>query len=129
VRRLLRLRRAWEDVLAAPLLLGLASVVVAAGAISSRHFGEWRELRAELARYSDKVAKAAPDRTRLLTHAEYEAIKGRLFTSEPTFVSRAFREPLRIRMMQTYAPYVGVDFGAGRNAVFDLTIMICTYSD
>jgi hypothetical protein len=128
IRRLLPLHRAWENILAAPLLVGLASTVLATGAISSRHFGEWRELRAELARYSDMVAKAAPDPSRLLTHAEYETIKG-LFTSEPTFVSRGFQEPLKIRMMQTYPPYVGVDFGAGRNAVFDLTTMVCTYSD
>jgi hypothetical protein len=32
-------------------------------------------------------------------------------------------------MMQTIPPYVGVSFGEGRNAVFDLTTMICTYSD
>jgi hypothetical protein len=63
IRRLLRTHRAWEQILAAPLLLGLA-----AGAISSRHFGEWRELRAVVA----------------------------------------------VR---------------GRNAVFDVTTMICTYSD
>lgn len=129
VRRLLRLRRAWERALAAPLLAAFVSAVLAGGAISSRHFGEWRELRDLLRQHSDRVASEAPDRSRLLTHAEYNAIKGRILTPEPTFVSRGFRQPLKIRMMQTYPPYVGVDFGAGRNAVFDLATMICTYSD
>jgi hypothetical protein len=129
VRRLLRLRTAWENVLAAPILLGLASVALATGAISSRHFGEWRELRALLGRYRDTVAREAPDRNRLLSHGEYEAIRDRLVSTPATFVSRGFREPLKIRMMQGSSPYVGVDFGAGRNAVFDLTTMICIYSD
>jgi hypothetical protein len=129
LRRLLRLRRAWENALAGPILLGFVSTVLATGAISSRHFGEWRELKVLLHRYSDMVEKEVPDRNRSLTHVEHEAIKGRLFTSEPVFVSRGFLKPLEIRMMQGRAPYVGVDFGAGRNAVFDPTTMICTYSD
>jgi hypothetical protein len=75
------------------------------------------------------VAREVPDPGRRLTDTEYDAVKSRLLTRQPTFASRGFREPLKIRMMQTIPPYVGVDFGEGRNAVFDLTTMICTYSD
>jgi hypothetical protein len=125
----LRLHRAWENVLAVPLLPGFASATLATGAISSRHFGEWRELRALLARHSDVVSREARDRGRPSTREEHEALRRRILTPEPTFVSRGFREPLTIRMMRRGPPYVGVDFGGGRNAIFDLTTMICTYSD
>jgi hypothetical protein len=47
---------------------GLAGAL-ATGAVSSRHFGEWREPRALLARYRDTVSREAPDGGRLLARA------------------------------------------------------------
>jgi hypothetical protein len=32
-------------------------------------------------------------------------------------------------MMSGAYPYYGVDYGDGRNAMFDLATMVCTYSD
>jgi hypothetical protein len=32
-------------------------------------------------------------------------------------------------MMTSLAPYVGVDFGEGQDAVFDPDTMLCTYAD
>jgi hypothetical protein len=106
-------------------LLGL----YADGAILGRHFGEWGALKREIARHAARVSAAAPDARRLLTHQEFLELRARLMTPPATFRSAAFMEPLRIRMMEGGYPYVGVDYGTGRNAVFDPLTMVCTYSD
>jgi len=57
------------------------------------------------------------------------AIEARLLDPPPTFQFAALQEPVKLRIMQTTPPYVGVDFGNGANAVFDPHTMICIYSD
>jgi hypothetical protein len=64
-----------------------------------------------------------------LTMSQYNDIQEKLFTPSPTFQFEGTRQPVRLRMMQTVPPYVGVDSGSGANAVFDPTTMVCIYSD
>ena len=130
--KMFRRRAAFRRVSMAPLFLAalpVCSVLYSGGSILGRRFGEWRGFHAVLTEYSRKVSTRVPDKSRLLTEGEYRAIDATLLMPRPTFRSRGFEEPLKIRMMQTYPPFVGVDFGKGRNAVFDLLTMSCTYSD
>jgi hypothetical protein len=130
--KVFRLRAAFRRISMAPLLLAalpMCLVLYSGGSILGRRFGEWRDLHALLTDYSRRVSALTPDKSRLLTEAEYRAIDATLLTPRPTFSSRGFEKPVQIRMMQTYPPFVGVDFGKGRNAVFDLLTMSCTYSD
>jgi hypothetical protein len=96
------------------------------GAIVGRHFGEWGHLKLELARHAEMASGLAPHRG-LLAHEEFEAIRARMPTPSLAFTS--FSGPVRIQMMAGGYPYVGVDYGAGRNAVFDPLTMVCTYAD
>src|SRR5207248_845713 len=121
--KVFRLRAAFRRFSMAVLFLAalpMCFVLYSGGSILGRRFGEWRELHVLLTEYSRKVSTLVPDKSRLLTEGEYRALDVMLLTPRPTFRSRGFEEPLRIRMMQTYPPFVGVDFGKGRNAVFDL---------
>jgi hypothetical protein len=65
---------------------------------------------------------------RQLTHEELQAIGSRLGTG-PTFTFPLVRRTVTLRWMVTYPPYVGVDYGAGRNVVFDLKSMRHIYAD
>jgi hypothetical protein len=94
--------------------------------IGRRHFGEWAELKATIQKHSDIVA-AEIERGEDPRQVAFLEMK--LLSPAPTFKFRALREPVRLKIMQTKPPYVGVDFGHGANAVFDPQTMICTYSD
>jgi len=67
----------------------------------------------------------------MLTHGEFDAIERQLSDdgSNATFTFPLVGRTVRIRLMQTYPPYVGVDYGDGRNCVFDLKSMRMTYVD
>lgn len=106
--------------------LGLLAVfMVSTFGILRRHFGEWAQLRALLIEYSEKVERAHEERG----SGSLAAIEMDILASAPEFKFRELRDPVRLRIMQTTPPYVGVDFGEGANAVFDPKTMICLYSD
>ncbi len=98
----------------------------AALGISSRHFGEWADLKALIRQYSDRVVaeieKGGDPR-------QVAALQLKLLSPAPAFKFKALKEPVYLKIMQTEPPYVGVDFGDGANAVFDPKTMICIYSD
>lgn len=93
--------------------------------ILRRQFGEWARLKALLIEYSEKVERAHEKRGSL----SLAAIEMEFLTPAPEFKFKELRNPVRLRIMQTTPPYVGVDFGEGANAVFDPKTMICLYSD
>lgn len=105
--------------------LALVFLTAALG-IGRRHFGEWADLKKLIRQYSDVVAaeieKGEDPR-------QVAALQVKLLTPTPTFKFTSLREPVRLEVMQTEPPYVGVDFGNGANAVFDPRTMICKYSD
>lgn len=109
------------------LMIPLAvSLLIAGLCISRRSFGEWAELKKLIQDYSQRVSsevEAGQDPQQLA------ALELKLLSPAPTFKFKALREPVRLRLIQTTPPYVGVDFGDGANAVFDPVTMICTYSD
>lgn len=124
-----RLRRYRRKLSISVLLLMVpvvVSLLIVALGISRRSFGEWAELKRLIQVYSQRVASAveAGEDPRQLA-----ALEMKLLSPTPTFKFKALREPVRLRLMKTIPPYVGVDFGEGANAVFDPVTMICTYAD
>ena len=111
-----------------PAILGVALLAIASVGVLNRHFGEWAKLKAALVEQSERVRARASDPTQL-SPEEFQQLNQELMTPPPSFTFRAMPEPVHIRIMQTVPPFVGVDFGYGANAVFDLTTMVCTYSD
>jgi hypothetical protein len=128
-RRRPRARLAAVALLALPMLLAVGAMGFAAVDVGSRHFGQWAQLKELLGRYSNLVAAEAKGPEGRLTPEQYRDIQARLLTPAPTFQFAGTQEPVRLRMMMTIPPYVGVDFGHGANAVFDLRTMWCIYSD
>lgn len=124
-----RARRVAMFALAVPTIVAALAIGVSITEVGSRHFGEWAQLKALIRDYSARVAKRAESADGRLTSAGYEALQQELLTPAPTFHFRGSRQPVRLRMMMTVWPYVGVDFGEGANAVFNPVTMVCIYSD
>ncbi len=99
----------------------LVGVLAGGCVIANRHFGEWRQLSSQL-RLSRDLAQAAADEGRSVLAVE-------LPPQLSEFRFSGLRDPVRIRIMSAREPYVGVDFGGGANAMFDLVTMRCVYSD
>jgi hypothetical protein len=66
---------------------------------------------------------------RALTRAELSSIGTLLPQPLGTFRFPIVQKTAVVRIMQTYPPYVGVDYGGGRNSVFDLSSMRPIYVD
>jgi hypothetical protein len=124
-----RLRQITMFALSVPALAGTLGLGLFVTEVGSRHFGEWAQLKALIADYAAQVAQRARSEDGQLSSAEYDAIQNELLTPAPTFLFRGTRAPVRLRMMMTLWPYVGVDFGEGANAVFNPMTMVCIYSD
>jgi len=125
--RAIRLGRRVVASLAALSVLSLAPVVIRVG---RRHFGEWAGLQ-RLLRENEIHALSLIGRKGggQFSASEFEMARS-WFEEHPVYFKfRAMRDPVKVRMMSTQAPFVGVDFGDGQNAVFDLRTMICTYAD
>ena len=110
-------------------ILVLLPSVLCAALIASRHFGEMGRLKNQLAAYSTLVERELPDSSMQVTPEQLDLIEARILIPSPTIFLNGLSKPVKIRIMSTNPPYVGADFGEGRNAIFDLTTMICTYSD
>jgi len=109
--------------------VSISCAILLCSIIGARNFGEWKELKKQLLFHSQRVEKAVPEKGRMLTFDEFQKIKETLFSEPVFFKSESLIHPIQIRMMQTIPPYVGVDFGNGKNAVFELHTMFVTYSD
>jgi hypothetical protein len=98
-----------------------------------RRIGPWAGLRCLLVAKSREVAAARvaldipPDRP--LTAAEMGSIEALVLDPAPEYTFPIVRRTVRLRLMRTTPPYVGVDFGGGRRAVFDLATMVILYAD
>jgi len=99
----------------------------------SRRIGPWSELRGILVAKSGEVveAKAALSipADRQLTRGEMDAIEDIAFEPVPTYTFPIINRTVHVRMMSEKPPYVGVDFGGGRRAVFNLATMMVIYAD
>ena len=124
-----RVRRVAMTALGIPALAGTLALGAFAVSVGARHFGEWAQLKSLIRRYSTRVAERAGPANYRLSPSQYHAIQSELLTPAPTFQFSGTHTAVRLRMMMTVWPYVGVDFGSGANAVFNPVTMICIYSD
>ncbi|WP_147446606.1 hypothetical protein [Corallococcus sp. CA047B] len=121
--------RLWRRVLPPLTVLSLLALSPTVAQVGGRHFGEWRRLKS-LLRENEARVQQMIGRTEGSLSEEESALVRAWFLEHP--VSLRFEsepEPVRIRLMHSTPPYVGVDFGRGRNAVFDPVTMLCLYSD
>jgi hypothetical protein len=95
--------------------------------VAERHDPRWRQVRATIREYGDVIAADAGGR-RALEGQEFEALRER-HMPRPVPVHLPGFGTVHLRMNHGNYPYVGVDFGDGRNAFFDLKTMLCVYSD
>ena len=97
----------------------------------SRTIGPWARLRDLLRQEERRVieatqARGIPSRSPL-DLATFESIRRDL--ARPSFTFPLVRRTVHVRMMTTEPPYVGVDYGGGRNCIFDLHTMRVIYAD
>lgn len=128
-RRFPRVRKSVLVLIAVPIAAGLAGAGYFIVKIGTRHFGDWAKLKAELRRTASVTKGFAKGPDGILTDAEFDKAEEAIAAMSPRFQFKGTSEPVTIRVVTKGWPYVGVDFGDGANAWFDLNTMICTYSD
>jgi hypothetical protein len=99
----------------------------------SRRVGQWKELRTMLVHKSEEIEEAlrqwGVSETRPLSRAELALLEERLFTPRPRFDFDLPPRAVTLRILSAVPPYVGVDYGEGRNCTFNLDSMVATYCD
>jgi hypothetical protein len=114
------------------LLFGLVLITLSLPPIS-RRVGPWAPLRGLLVAKSRQVTQARAELAipegRDLTSAEMRQIEGIVLEPPPTYTFPIIGQTVQVRMMSLAPPYVGLDFGGGRRAVFDLATMVILYAD
>lgn len=111
------------------LILDVVGSVPVAAEVGKRQFGEWSELKRILRQSEARALQLAGREGGRLTEPEYEKARSWFQENPVSFKFQGMPHPVSVRMMSSLAPYVGVDFGDGKNAVFDPGTMICTYAD
>jgi hypothetical protein len=111
------------------LVLAVVGLAPVAAEVGKRQFGEWAELKSILGQNEAIVHQLVGREGGQLSEAEYEKARAWFQQNPVYFQFRELPQPTRVRMMTSLAPYVGVDFGDGQNAVFDPETMVCTYAD
>ncbi|MDH4183689.1 MAG: hypothetical protein OEV92_05675 [Nitrospinota bacterium] len=108
----------------------LAPTLLSLSFIASRHTGGMRHLKSELNKYSRIIAAdSSIDPSGRLKNGQWKELESRYLSAAPQIHLEGLEHPVRIRMMSSDPPYVGADFGQGRNAQFNLATMLCVYSD
>ena len=108
----------------------LAPTLLSLTVIASRHTGGMRHLKSELNNYSRIItADSSIDPSGRLKNGQWKELESRYLSTAPQIHLEGLEHPVRIRMMSSDPPYVGGDFGQGRNAQFNLATMLCVYSD
>ena len=110
------------------LALAIAGCLLGFGGLVPRHLGRWRAVQEALLEEVARIEKEHQGAGEL-SLVEYVVIDSRLQSSPRRFVLTECGDSARIRVMQTTSPYVGLDFGDGRNAVFEPHSMVAIYTD
>jgi hypothetical protein len=114
-----------------PFLLGVELVIFVPEV--SRRIGSWAELRTILLEGQARVVAARQQLSipeeRPLTGAELSHVRAVLPSTLATFRFPIVGKTAAVRVMRTHPPYVGLDYGNGRNVVFDLHSMRMVYVD
>ena len=86
-------------------------------------------MRTGISHYGEVILEASGgNKSGLLSKDEFARLKQQ-FIPSPVEVELAGFGPVHLRMAHGIYPYVGVDFGEGRNAFFNPNTMVCKYSD
>jgi hypothetical protein len=105
-----------------------ASLLVAIGGIAFRQGPAWREVRRGIQTYGAAIGADVGDRGRVITPVEGILLRDR-HMPRPVAVALPGFGTVHLRLAHGVYPYVGVDFGNGHHALFEPTLMLCTYSD
>jgi len=108
--------------------LMLMGVLIAGAGVGYRQTEAWRPVREAIVLYGDEVAADIGNRNIVLSSEQLAAMREK-YLPQPLPVNLPGWGTVRIRMAHGNYPYVGVDFGEGRNAQFDPRTMLCIYSD
>jgi hypothetical protein len=105
-------------------------LLVSSGSLVYRRFSPaWMDVRKGIREVGDAVLVASGgNKKRILARSEFVSLKNQ-FIPSPIEVRLDGFGIVHLRMAHADYPYVGVDFGEGRNALFDPDTMLCTYSD
>jgi hypothetical protein len=128
-------KRGWLLRTGASGLLALLLVVLVTTSIPpiGRRIGPWAELRSLLVAKSREVSEARVTldipRDRPLTAVEMDQIEALVLDPAPAYTFPIIGRTVHLGLMCTAPPYVGVDFGGGRRAMFDLPTMVILYAD
>ena len=99
----------------------------------SRRVGPWHTIRTMLVSAAQEI-EAQRDELgvpphRPLTTAEFEALKTQAHFVRSEYTFPLINRTVRLRWISTEYPYVGLNYGGGRNCLFDLESMRCQYAD
>ncbi|WP_147445492.1 hypothetical protein [Corallococcus aberystwythensis] len=124
-----RIVHLWRRVLPPLALLSLLAMSPALAQVAGRHWGEWSRLKTVLQDNEARVRALSSRTDGSLTEEEFARAKAWFLEEPVTFRFETEPEPVRLRLLRSVPPYVGVDFGQGRNAMFDPVTMRCVYSN
>lgn len=113
---------------ASTLALALGLFLVGLVGLVGRHVGSWRPVRQALLEELARIERGHR-RPGALSMDEYSEISRRLQSQDRRFAVSGCGESARIRILQTEHPFIGLNFGDGRNVVFEPRTMIVLYSD
>lgn len=121
--------RLWRRVIPPLTVVSLLALSPTVAQVGGRHFGEWRRLKSLLRENEARVQQMIGRTEGALSEEESEWVRAWFLEHPVSLRFGAEPEPVRIRLMHGTPPYVGVDFGQGRSAVFDPVTMLCLYAD
>jgi hypothetical protein len=127
--------RGWPMHVAAACLFTLSALLLVTTSLPpiGRRIGPWAELRALLVYKSEQAAQARAalgiPQGRYLDAGEMDAIERMVLEPPVRYTFPIIGRTVQVRLMRAGPPYVGVDFGGGRRAVFDLATMAVIYAD
>ncbi|RKG78572.1 hypothetical protein D7W79_12525 [Corallococcus exercitus] len=124
-----RIIQLWRNVLHPLTLLSFLAIAPSFALVAVRHWGEWSDLKAMLQVHEARVRALSSRADGTLSQDEFARAKAWFQEQPVTFRFALKSEPVKLRLMMTIPPYVGVDFRDGGAAVFDPVTMACISSD
>ena len=121
--------RLWRRVLPPLTVVSFLALAPAVAQVGERHFGEWRQLKSLLRENEARVQQLTGRTEGMLSEEERVRVRAWFLEHPVSLRFGSEPEPVQIRLMHGMPPYVGVDFGQGRSAVFEPVTMLCLYAD
>ena len=114
-------------IVALGLFISLPGLVV----VGYRHTSDWEPARSAIREYDRAIGAAVEEYgwSQPVSHEQFELLKARFLPDPQVIHLSGLERPVHLRMMSGSAPFVGLDYGGGPNAVFEPVAMKCIYSD